>query len=165
MHIREKLDQFKSAGAIAAVLMIIGACIYAYMNSGDLRPPGYRSVFFTTDDGKTWFEDSVENVAPYTKDGKQAVQAHVYSCNGGKVKFVGYLERMSPEAKAEIDKYKAMNSMPDTPTAQRIYEGGVQVKRPGEPEWKSKSTFGFEGPPVKCPDGTTKDLTPFVPVQ
>ncbi len=164
MHIREKLDHFKWVGVTIGLLMVVGSVVYTYMNAGDLRPPGYRTTYFTTDDGKTWFEDSVENVAPYKKDGKDAVAAHVYTCNDGKVKFVGYLERMSPEAKVEIDRYKAMKSMPDTPTAQRLFEGGVEVKKPGEAGWKKKSSYGFEGPPVKCPDGSTKDLSPVAPL-
>ena len=57
----------------------------------------------TVDDGATYFPDDANKIPPFTKDGKEAVRARVFSCDGGKTKYVAYLERITPKAKAAID--------------------------------------------------------------
>ena len=58
-------------------------------------------VFFTDDDGKTWFPDDAKRVPPFDRNGKPAVRAHVYKC-GGKT-FVNHMERYTPEAKKKVE--------------------------------------------------------------
>src|ERR1700733_13119455 len=68
--------------------------------------------FFTTDDGKTWFPDDNTNIPPYTKDGKPAYQVMLFSCDGGKTSFVGYLQRYSVAGKKEIEKHTSKGMPP-----------------------------------------------------
>jgi hypothetical protein len=162
MGIREKINQNKWLGLVVGVVLVSAAVGVSVMTGGNSRPDGFVTNFYTNDDGKTFYEDRADIIAPYTKDGREAVKAAVFTCDSGKTKFIGYMERLSPQAKAEAEKYKKAGSMPDTPTAQRIFEGGAQIKHPGEKEWATRDSFGPNGPAVKCPDGKTFAM-PVVP--
>lgn len=162
MGVRERLVQNKPLGIGLAVVFIVGAVVLGVINTRDVRPPGFRAAFYSADDGKTFFVDSISKSTPFQVDGKDAYKVQVFACKDGKQQFVGYIERMNPEVKAELDKYKAANSMPDTPTAQRLFEGGAEVKYPGETKWRKLSEFGPSGPPVKCPDNNPETPRPVV---
>jgi hypothetical protein len=153
MGIRERMNQSKNIGIGVAVVLVVGAIGLAFWTSGESRPSGFRVGYYSLDEGKTYFEDKAGQLVPFTKDGKEAVRAYVFSCDNGKTKFVGYLEKLSANARAEAEKYKSAGSMPDTPTAQRIFEGGAMIKKPGG-EWGSRDSFGPNGPVTKCPDGS-----------
>ena len=45
------------------------------------------------DDG-SWFADKAERVPPFDHHGQPAVRLHLFSCDGGKTTFVGYLEKL-----------------------------------------------------------------------
>jgi len=55
-------------------------------------------LFFTHDDGKTWFAAPADARVPFTHEGKLAYRAHVFSVDGGKTPFVAYLSKYSPIA-------------------------------------------------------------------
>jgi len=87
-------------------------------------------VFFTTDEGKTLFPIEATTRAPFVRDNKLAVRAHVYSCDGGKTTFVAYLSKFSPVAQEPL------------------------VKRPGMTQWFPLDTPGAAIIlQVKCPEG------------
>jgi hypothetical protein len=86
-------------------------------------------LFFTTDDGKTWFADEASKKAPFLHDEKPAVRAHVFSCDGGKKLFAGYLSKFSPIVNESM------------------------VKRSGETAWTPVSaTTAVKIMDVKCPE-------------
>jgi hypothetical protein len=88
-------------------------------------------VFFTTDEGKSLFPIEAGTRAPFVRDGRQAVRAHVYSCDGGKTTFVAYLSKFSPVAQEAL------------------------VKRPGMTQWFPVSSAGAGLIlQVKCPEGS-----------
>jgi hypothetical protein len=93
-------------------------------------PAGVAQLYFTTDDGKSYFADDASNRPPFVHEEKPAVRAHLFSCDGGKTLFVGYLSKYSPVA------------------------GESMVKKRGEMTWTAISSPAaakiFE---VKCPDG------------
>jgi predicted esterase len=88
-------------------------------------------VFFTTDEGKTLFPIEAATRPPFVRDGKQAVRAHVYTCDRGKTSFVAYLSKFSPVAQEAL------------------------VKRPGMTQWFPLSSPGAALIlQVKCPEGS-----------
>ncbi|HEY7116231.1 MAG TPA: hypothetical protein VH475_06585 [Tepidisphaeraceae bacterium] len=92
---------------------------------------GAAVLYFTTDEGKTWFALESSNRPPFVHDGKPAVRAHVFSCDGGKTMFVGYMSKFSP-----------------------VVEGPL-VKRPGGTRWSPVGTGAADlVMDVHCPDGT-----------
>src|SRR5213083_2596184 len=86
----------------AAVVLALAAIAFAVFRIFDVgAAPGAASdterAFFTVDDGKTWFIDEATQLAPFQRDGKEAVRAYVIECNGKR--FVNHLERYTPEGK------------------------------------------------------------------
>jgi len=100
-------------------------------------------AFYSTDDGKTWFVDSVDRRTPFVKDGKEAVRAHIYQKNG--MLFVLYLERLSPagrEAQKRMDNLTAKVPIgehaapPEMFTLSQAVQNGIEYKRPGDAVWR-----------------------------
>ena len=110
MGVREKLNQNKAFGVVAAVVMAGAAIAFAAYNLRGTGSPSAYEAYYTTDDGQTFFGGTVADVPPFQKDGKEAVRAHVYTCNGKP--FVNHLERYTPEARKVI---AAAMATPDTP--------------------------------------------------
>ncbi len=92
-------------------------------------------VYFTTDDSSpdaakaALFADSAKNLPPFQKDGKTAYLACVFTCDGGKTTWVGYLERYTPEKLQQIQ-----NTTPSTDQAHGLANmqssmQGIQIKR------------------------------------
>jgi hypothetical protein len=89
-------------------------------------------VFFTIDDGKTLIPMDSKTASPTVVEEKQAVRAHVFSCDGGKTSFVGYLRKFSPIVQEDL------------------------VRQPGEARWQQVSSAGAVAiMAVKCPEGST----------
>lgn len=120
-------------------------------------------TWFTVDDGETYFADNVSNIPPFVKNGKTAYGCEVFSCDGGKSRFVGFLVRYRAGAAAE---FKTLGPPPQLNSvgAQDYYDrrGAIElrtreVKRPltGDAGW-TLARSSPEGPAithVKCPDG------------
>ena len=127
MGLRQRLNQNGGlvTGVITAVVLL--ATVFAVVQVMASRRKIQAKLpdsFYTTDDGKTFFKANSENVPPFDYNGKQAVTAYVFECNGKR--FVGYLERYTPEAR------KAMLENKATPQTQ-IY--GRELKKPGDATW------------------------------
>jgi hypothetical protein len=140
MGVRETLNRYKAVTMGAALVVTIGALTFAVLQVRGGGPPTSVNlngkVFFTTDDGKTWFVDDVRNIPPFAKDGKDAVRAHVYRTSDG-TKFVGYLERYSPASR------KALAAALAKPVQDQLEDpyasAEIQCKKPGEATWVSMS--------------------------
>jgi len=149
---------------IASVAIIAGVAssIWQARNSGS--SPG--GAYFTVDDGQTLFTDKALRMAPFEKDGKQAVRAHVFMCGGKQV--VGYLSRYSADALQALAEAKAASQQgkppPNVGKLSSIGMTGTEYKKPGDAKWIS----GTESARIasirafKCSDGTvpTQEATP-----
>ena len=158
MGFRDTLKQRPSVAAAAAVVMIGGAAIAIYLQARDFTNAGSGKAFFTTDDGKTWFVDRNTRLAPFDKDGKQAVRAHVFECGGKRV--VGYLSCYRPEAIKALEDAKAAKAQgkppPNVQALAAVGTTGLLVKRPGAPGWVSQADVGNATAVrvFRCPDGS-----------
>lgn len=108
-------------GAIVGLLVLLAL----FWTTGGPPEP---QLYYTVDDGKTFFADK-RQATPFMKDGKEAVQAMVFTC-GAEPPFVGYLLRWPPGAR---EKYEAHIKNPQA--AMSMPPGGEEVKRVGEKEW------------------------------
>jgi len=167
MGIRERMNSSKGWGLVAgATLVIIGLAAVTYQagsggdSSSAARAPRAGDGYFSTDDGKTWFAESADRIAPFDYKGKTAVRVYVYKCDGKE--FVAYLERYTPEGqKAQTTLDEAARQAKSNPAAARINPRDVQVaasgrevKAPGDAAWVP--AFGLAGgkiASVKCPNG------------
>lgn len=153
----------RSSAARYGVLAAIGVGILAVLLWQTTGPKQIDKTWFTVDDGATWFADDAGRIAPFEKDGKQAVECRVYTCDGGKTTFVGFLVRYRPEGKAQFaaltppDKASALAADEYAAKYDAIVQATREVKRPktGDREWVlgSSPALGMAVMTVKCPDG------------
>jgi len=158
MPLRAFLNRHPVA-TVGVVVVLIALAVVSIVYQ--LRPPsdvalGPRKDFYTVDDGETWFVDDIDKITPFDHDGKPAVLVHLFTCDGGKARFVGYLEKLPDGA---VEKYRARMNFPAsaTPEADDVAEMvGSLVKRKGEMEWvASIDRERFEQiTQVHCPGGT-----------
>jgi hypothetical protein len=174
MGIRETINQKPQIVTLATVLIIVVALGYIVFQfiGGSGSPSGSASssgdAFYSTDDGKTYFADDASNMPPFEKNGQKAYRAYVFTCDGGKTKFVSYLERIPDAAMAEINKLKAQrgqNAPPPSPSMlAMIAQQSVEIKQPGQAKWISKRDPAAQAIlAVKCPDGQTGSPDPILP--
>jgi len=133
MGIRETINKFPAAssGVFTGVILITVAFIFWSQRSPADSSPGRAA--YTIDDGKTWFVDVDNRITPFTKNGQTAVSAALFSSDGGKTKFVGYLQRNDPSAVQKLSKPNAVKRA-DLPSGEAVELGySVQVKRPLSP--------------------------------
>jgi hypothetical protein len=109
--------------------------------------------------------DDVNKIPPFTKDGKMAVKANVFSCDDGKSRFVGYLEMYTPQDKAMLE--KAAQQQGGQAPVYVPYSGQAMVKRPKDKAWVQllpQTTQQYAAVvQVKCPDGSTENLIRVFP--
>ncbi len=157
--VRELLARKPWIGGAAAgsvMLLALALVIPTLVPSCDSVPvPGTRP-YFTTDDGATRFTADATVIPPFTVDGKEAVQAVVYTCDEGKTQFIAYLVKYDVLARANIDKGASKGVLSGSQLAARLPTGRL-IKKPGDAAWLSMS----DGPKYqtvatpKCPDGQT----------
>ena len=113
MGIRETLNQNRgiTIGAVSGVIVLtLVYIVYSLRGeSGGGASAGTAKAFFSDDDGQSYFADGADKIPPFDHNGKPAVTAHVFRCNGGKP-FVGYLERYTPEGKKRRESRQANKS-------------------------------------------------------
>ena len=135
---------------VAAVsVLCFGALAYViYTSLGRTKTPPHMN-YYTTDFGQTWFVDSVDRLAPFTKDGKEAYRLHIFSINGKRVP--GYVDRFTPGARAILEKAQK------DPTAPQgnglIWASGLEVRALNGTTWY----------PIKSQEGTTISAIPSKP--
>jgi len=143
---------------IASVAIVVGivSTIWQARNSGGGSNGG---AYFTIDDGQTVFVDKTTRMAPFEKDGKQAVRAHVYMCGGKQV--VGYMERYTPDALQALEEAKAARGSgkppPNVGKLASLGTTGIELKKPGEAKWVSGADGARAGKirGFRCADGST----------
>lgn len=134
MSVRESIRQRPGVGVGAfVVLCVIGAAVWWFNREG---PNAVQSesgrIWMTTDDGKTWFAEDGTKTPPVMINGKEAVRCHVFTNDGGKTKYVLYLERMQPAAKRKMESKTTVFD----PMAQIA---AIEVKKPGDAAWVLRS--------------------------
>jgi len=156
---REKLNQHPIVASSAAAVLI-GLCIFAafryFSKPADSLP---TRAFFTTDDGKTWFERDLTSIPPFNDSGGTAVGCTVFAPQQGGTQFVGILTKFGDRAKADLDalvksgasRAAVRQAMMDVPADQKL------CKRPGDSDWSSASDAGAMmklSSQIKAPDGS-----------
>lgn len=142
MGFRETMNRNSALMAGVAIVGILVAGYFMFRTvRGDVHIPD--SVFYTNDDGKTYYRESIKLDPPQEKDGKEAVIARVFLVDGEKK--VGYMERYSPEAAKVIKEFKgrthnvegAKGPPADLGKFIGAQQTGRQYKRPGDTKWVS----------------------------
>jgi hypothetical protein len=165
--IRQTINENPAITAAATGAIIVLALIFiiveALPHHPKAGPPG--KLYFSDDDGKSWFPDDATKIPPYTdSNGKEAVQAYVYKCGQSGEPFVGYLLKYSPDGQQRMQQALSqpngrMMDIPPTAFSDTL------VKKPGDADWVSRAqddaAFRKASTPV-CPDGGT-EIFPVTP--
>jgi hypothetical protein len=125
MSVRESMS---SKPAFAVVIAVICLLIGAWAIFHQLRPPAElpeAQVYYSDDEGVTWFPDSASRIPPYDHNGKQAVRCYVF--NAGGKDFAGYLKKFTPELISRIKQ--------NLPSGDAEMMAGTLIKRPGNSPW------------------------------
>jgi hypothetical protein len=133
MGIRQTLKEKPWIG-FTVTLALIGVAVVMFLKAGGSAAARVADrAYFTIDDGQTYFEADRNLLAPFDHEGKQAVKVHMFSCDGGKTKVVGYLSKMDDTVKRlyEAEMAKAVAAKQSSPRAPM----GFLVKKPGGKEW------------------------------
>lgn len=154
MGIREKLNDnpaYTTGGTIAIIVIALAFIIWQLLPN---RPSIPTKSYYTTDNGTTYFSDSIKKIPPYEHDGKQAVRCYVFQCSKGG-KFVGYLEEYTPAAKKELEAAAANPKRQQMPGMDMAAMTGMLVKKPGTGQWVSQQNGRYYESvvDVKCPNG------------
>jgi hypothetical protein len=164
MGVRETINKNKPLGIAIVVVMIAVAAglVYLFDRSGEIAP--LTRAYFSDDDGKSYFVDDSNKVCPFDHDGKQAVQAYVFQCDGSKP-FVGYLCRFNESGRKRMEDLRAMPKTPDTINAMRgVAAKSMEYKKPGDLAWAPANSPGASAALNPAPPaGETGDLTSVDP--
>ena len=150
MNLRENLNKHSrgtTAGAAVIIALALGVAIWQIWPHR--HRDSYKEIYFTADDGKTYFADDRMLVPPFDKNGGQAVRAYVVRCGSGKP-FVFAMTRFSEKGKKELEKLASKGQLNND--AFDAYFMETEMKRPGDPKWKpwSNSSDGSEA--LHCPN-------------
>ena len=160
MSLRETLNKnpgITTGVTVAVIAIAVAFIIYSQWPSRGAQVP--TTAFYSSDDGKTWFEGDAKLIPPVMIDGKEAYRAHVYKCDGEK--FVAYLEGYTPEAKQAIQAMQEASKNPDVKAGemgkyQLALQHGQQFKKPGDKEWMTMMDPKFGSlMNLMCKDGKT----------
>jgi hypothetical protein len=133
-------------GGVVIAVLAIGLIVVQVMAGRHKYPDGPPESYFTDDDGKTFFAATSTNVPPFDHNGRQAVNAYVFQCDGQK--FVGYMERFTPQFHDFVVAHGR------TAEANRY---GRELKRPGDAKWLQSGDLQkeVELEDIHCPNGGT----------
>jgi hypothetical protein len=151
--VRERIG--KKGGLVACVAIVLfGVAVWTVLQQLHSGVPDQTTAYYTVDDGKTWFSDSATKFPPFDSGGRQAVQAHVFDCDGDR--FVGYLSRYTADAKAVLEKNRELekqdpNHPPATLGAAFAALNAIEYKKPGDAVW-SRTMPALTR---KCKNGST----------
>lgn len=154
MGLASSLREKPRVGGIVAVVMIAMAAIFIFRELHPPAPPTMVGVYFTVDDGKTWFVDDVGKCPPCDHVGQQAVRCMVF--NGGGSDFAGFLKKYSDEVRSKI--------MANIPCSDNELSRGTLVKRPGDAKWVPLSDPSSQQVvDVKDPNYPNSAVSPVLP--
>jgi hypothetical protein len=160
MGIREEINKRSGLSTVISAIFVGVAIIVLLIQFWPSPAPKVPShMFYTVDDGKTWFADDVKRTSPFMKDGKTVYRCFVYSCDKCGTTFVAYLTRQSTAGNAPTA--DAGDDLPPLPALP-----AWEVKKPGSQEWVKTSDDiarirDIQQP--KCPNGCTAEYSQVEP--
>jgi len=156
MSIREAINKRKGLAVVIAILLTsAGMAAILWMNRNSGYPAALSELYFSDDDGKSYFVDNATKLVPFDHNGKQAVRAYVFTTDNGKP-FVARLQRYSDDALRRIlvlrDKKGDIQS--ETELAE-VMAKGLQIKRPGDAAWvAANSPMAAKISDINAPNGS-----------
>ena len=141
-------------GAAVAMATIAVAGFFIFRELHSPKPPDVVGVYFTIDDGRTWFVDDVGKCPPCDHNGHEAVRCMLFNAGGSD--FVGFLKKYTDEARSKI--------MANIPCSNDELNKGTLVKRPRDANWVPLSDPASQQiVDVKDPNHPNTAVSPVLP--
>jgi len=156
LGIREAIKRHSTVTIAVVVVIVLGALALAFSNNPLGPQTSSTKAYFTSDDGQSIFVADMSQMPPFEHKGKTAYRVWMFTCDGGKTKFPGYLERLTPAAKQRVEAALAANKK-GAAGAPSLAPGDVEVKKPGaDNPWVSCSNAAQAAKVknVTCPGGS-----------
>ncbi len=170
MGLRETLNKNKSLSVGSAVLLFLVAGGYLAYSQWPERIPKGDKAYYTVDDGKTWFVDSVYKTPPFDYNGQTAVRAVVFTYDNEHKTFCPIVERYNTDIKKRLDDAIAQANREGKPLSSIAlfnapgtgFEMEVKLAGPGH-KWVSRGDMTaaakvFSDPQAQAPDGSAIDM-------
>jgi hypothetical protein len=148
-----------SVSLILALLITSAIVLGVTFFENDGPHPAGDVVFFSHDDGQSYFVEAADRTSGFDYEGLPAYRAHVFRA-GNHEPFVGYLERSTAPAPAASTGSSAAASPRGDPVPLNLLE----IKKPGEPRWVKRSDPAASRVlRIVAPEGQDGPLEPVFP--
>jgi hypothetical protein len=143
LGIRETLNRkpaITTAATLIIIVVMLGVIVYQSWDFQRTPPPQSMRAWFTVDDGRNWFPDDAGKLPPWDYEGKPVYRVFVFTCDGGKSTFPGYLQRYTPDALRKLSEQQ--NSGTHDSSLDELLAGpGVEIKPPltGDKGWMKRN--------------------------
>ena len=158
MGVRDEINRKPAiaGGAVLGIVLLLIGIMVVQLKGHKAATISGDKMYYTADDGRTWFADAVEKVPPFDHGGSQAVRCYIYKTSGS-APFVGYLETYTQPVHDQLAGITKSFAPADVWSA-------TLVKRPGDAKWVPEmSQAGQKIVNVKSPDGSAEPPQPVLP--
>ncbi|HEY7119421.1 MAG TPA: hypothetical protein VH475_22710 [Tepidisphaeraceae bacterium] len=157
MGIRETLNTKPGVVTGATIGVIVLVIIVIFLQTRTPKVQVATRAYYTVDDGQSVFEDEMDKAAPFEHGGQMAVRAHMFSCDGGKTRFIGFLEKVAeaPKVAPSPDPRSGRRSRVTTSLIKAPKDAGAKWVAIGTPEAAAVQAG------VRCPNGDDKPMEVF----
>jgi hypothetical protein len=157
MTIREAIQKKPSVSLIASIVVIAGTIFFIARNTLSGPQTASSRAYYTTDEGRTTFVDTLNRIPPFDHDGKSASRIWMFTCDGGQTLIPGYMERYTPTAKARLEAALAKDTSDNSHSVSLgVGPADTEVKKPGEGnQWVARTNLAEASKvtAVSCPSG------------
>jgi hypothetical protein len=119
MGIRAYINENRQISVAIAVVMVAAVAVETVIliqpwGHGIAPPKLIGNAYYSTDDGKSLFIDADDQTTPFFHDGKAAVKAYLYTCDGGVTRWVQCLEKHDEGGTVLVKRPSGGDWIPDT---------------------------------------------------
>jgi hypothetical protein len=134
--IREAVNRnARWAVPLAIVPLLVLVVVVMRSESGIEAKAKPLQVYFTDDGGKSFFTDDNTKFPPFDRNGKEAVEAFLFTCDGKKTSFVGYMMKYTPAGQQALYAAEANPQGDYTDALEKMKPQDILYRAPGSSEW------------------------------
>ena len=133
MSVRETLNEKPQIAVAFVFVLLLFAGAAVYMNSGSIGLQIAKKMYYSDDDGKTYFADDTSRIYPFDHNGKQAYRATVMKGNGEP--YVAFLTRYTDSVRDQLLALEGKSDSESINKRAALSSSGIQVKKPGDSKW------------------------------
>jgi hypothetical protein len=159
MALRETLNKYPKVAVGVLAIVVTASISLAFRMGSDSAGGVPTQLYYSADDGQSFFVDNAERIPPFDHGGKQAVRASVYRYGASGKPFVAYLERLNADGQKKV-----LDPQLTSDQRAELASRYSEIKKPGEKDWvRANSAAASRVMARKPPQGATEELEPVFP--